>query len=181
MVGFRCRPSDVEVNERAVAAEVPSGGFCCSARAGRTPAIISRACCAFVPLLTPTCVPRRAQSAYRRARAADFARWLCAPRATVRRGNRQVASLEGLGRLEERAHPDGRHQSEQRRAGVHARQFPGLPQMGARSGTTFRCMPDPQTHVPSPTPTRPTIGIALPCTCHERKRRAFCLSRHHSF
>ena len=48
---------------------------------------------------------------------------------------------------------------EQRRAGVHARQFPDQPEVGARSGTTFRCMPDPGTHLPSPPPTRPTIGM----------------------
>ena len=76
----------VEVSERPAAAEVAPGGFRCSARAGRTPAMISRACCAFVPLITPTCVPRRAQAVYRRARAADIARWPCAPRATARRG-----------------------------------------------------------------------------------------------
>ena len=47
-----------------------------------------RFCRAFVPLITPTCVPRRAQAAYRRALPADIARWLCAPRATARRGAR---------------------------------------------------------------------------------------------
>ena len=152
-------PSDVQVSERPAAAEVAPGGSRCSARAGQTPAMISRACCAFVPLMTATCVPRRAQVAYRRARAADIARWPCAPRATARRGKRQVSSLGGLGRVRERAHPDGRCQSEQRRAGVHARQFPDQPQVGARSGTTFRCIPDPGTHLPSPPPTRPTIGM----------------------
>ena len=54
-------PSNAEVSERPAAAEVAPGGFRCSARAGQTPAIISRACCAFVPLMTATCVPRRAQ------------------------------------------------------------------------------------------------------------------------
>ena len=151
--------SDVKVIERAAAAEVDPGGFRCSARAGRTPPIISRACCAFVPLITPTCVPRRAQAAYRRARVADIARWPCAPRATARRVKRQVLSLGGLGRVGERAHPDGRRPIEQRRAGVRAQQFPDQPQVGARSGTTFWCIPDPGTHLPSPTPTRPTIGM----------------------
>ena len=121
--------------------------------------IISRACCTFVPLMTATCVPRRAQAAYRRARAADIARWPCGPRAMARRGKRQFSSLGGLGQVGERAQPDGRRLSEQRRAGVHARQFPGHPQVGARSGTTFRCIPDPGTHLPSPPPTRPTIGM----------------------
>ena len=54
----------VEVSERPAAAEVAPGGFRCSARAGRTPAMISRACCAFVPLITPNCVPRRAQAVW---------------------------------------------------------------------------------------------------------------------
>ena len=152
-------PSNVEVSERPAAAEAAPGGFRCSARAGRTPAMISRACCAFVPLMTPTCVPWRAQAVYRRARAADIARWRCAPRATARRGKWQVSSLGVLGRVRERAHPAGRRENEQRRAGVHARQFPGLPQVGARSGTTFQCTPDPETHFPSPPPTRPTIGM----------------------
>ena len=134
-------PSNVEVSERPAAAEAAPGGFRCSARAGRTPAMISRACCAFVPLMTPTCVPWRAQAVYRRARAADIARWRCAPRATARRGKWQVSSLGVLGRVRERAHPAGRRENEQRRAGVHARQFPGLPQVGARSGTTFQCTP----------------------------------------
>ena len=57
-------PSNAEVSERPAAAEVAPGGFRCSARAGHTPAIISRACCAFVPLITATCVPRRAQAAF---------------------------------------------------------------------------------------------------------------------
>ena len=61
----RQAPSDVQVSERPAAAEVAPGGFRCSARAGQTPAIISCACCAFVPLMTATCVPRRAQAAYR--------------------------------------------------------------------------------------------------------------------
>ena len=166
-------PSDVEVNECSAAAEVPSGGFRCSARAGRTPAIISCAFGALVPLITPTCVPQRAQAAYRRARAADVARGLCAPRETAHRGKWQVSSLGVSGELRERAHPGGRLQREQSRAGVRARHFPDQPQVGARSGTTFRCTPDPGTHVPSPTPTRATIGmlnLAL-------KSRGLCLSR----
>ena len=57
-------PSNAEVSERPAAAEVAPGGFRCSARAGQTPAIISRACCAFVRLITATCVPRRAQAAF---------------------------------------------------------------------------------------------------------------------
>ena len=152
-------PSNAEVSERPAAAEVAPGGFRCSARAGQPPAIISRACCAFVPLMTATCVPRRAQAAYRRARAADIARELLAPSATARRGKCRVLSLGVLGRVGERAHPGGRRQSEQRRAGVHACHFHDQPQVGARSGTTFRCMPDPQSHLPSPPPTRPTIGM----------------------
>ena len=31
--------------------------------------------------------------------------------------------------------------------------------VGACSGPTFRCTPDPQTHIPSPSYTRPTIGM----------------------
>ena len=152
-------PSNVEVSKRPAAAEAAPGGFRCSARAGRPPAMISRACCAFVPLMTPTCVPWRAQAVYRRARAADIARWRCAPRATARRGKCWVLSLGVLGRVGERGHPGGRRQSEQRRAGVHACHFHDQPQVGACSGPTFRCTPDPQAHIPSPSYTRPTIGM----------------------
>ena len=96
---------------------------------------------------------------FRRARAADIARWPCAPRATARRGKCRVLSLGVLGRVGDRTHPGGRHQSEQRRAGVHAGHFHDQPQVGARSGTTFRCIPDPGTHLRSLPPTRPTIGM----------------------
>ena len=152
-------PSNVEVSERPAAAEVAHGGFRCSARAGRTPAMISRACCAFVPLMTPTCVPWRAQAVYRRARAADIARWRCAPRATARRGKCRVLSLGVLGRVRERAHPGGRRQSEQRRAGVRACHFHDQPQVDAHTRQVFWCIPDRQTHFPSLAPTRPTIGM----------------------
>ena len=59
------------LNERPAVAEVPSGGFRCSARAGRTPAIISCAFGALAPLMTPTHLrASESTAAYRRARAA---------------------------------------------------------------------------------------------------------------
>jgi len=152
-------PSNVEVSEPAAAVDVPPGGCRCSARAGPPPPIIACAFGALVPLMKPTWGPQRAQAAYRRARAADIARELLAPSATARRGKCGVSSLGVLGRVGERGHPGGRRQSEQRRAGVHACHFHDQPQVGARSGTTFRCIPDPGTHLPSPPPTRPTIGM----------------------
>ena len=152
-------PSNVEVSEPAAAVDVPPGGCRCSARAGPPPSIIACAFGALVPLMKPTWGPQRAQAAYRRARAADIARELLAPSATARRGKSRVLSLGVLGRVGERAHPGGRRQSEQRRAGVHACHFHDQPQVGACSGPTFRCTPDPQTHIPSPSYTRPTIGM----------------------
>ena len=114
-----------------------------------------------VPLITFTCAPQRAQAASRRERAPVIARGLVAPRATTRRGERQVSSLGVLGRVGERAHPGGRRQSEQRRAGARAAVlFPSWSDIrGARSGMAFRRIDDPETHLPSPKLTRPTIGM----------------------
>ena len=82
----------------------------------------SRACCAFVPPITPTCVPRRPHAAYRRARAATSR----GGRALQERRHVEISdrSRRWVG---ERAHPGERRQSEQRRAGVRARHFPCLP------------------------------------------------------
>ena len=64
---------------------------------------------------TPRSRARRpVRRASRRERAPVIARGLVAPRATTRRGKRQVSSLDVLGRVGERAHPFGRRQSEQR-------------------------------------------------------------------
>ena len=142
-----------------MATDGPSGGSRCSARAGRTPAIIPCAFGALVPLMKPTWGRQRAQAPSRRWRPPVIARELLAPSATARRGNCQVLSLGVLGRVGERGHPGGRRQREQRRAGARACNFSGRPQVGARSGTTFRCIPDPETHLPSLPPTRPTIGV----------------------
>ena len=64
-----------------------------------------------------------------------------------------------LGRVGERGHPGGRRQREQRRASARSCNFSGRPQVDARSGATFRCIPDPATDLPSLPPTRPTIGM----------------------
>ena len=109
--------------------------------------------------MKPTWGPQRAQAPSRRWLPPVIARELLAPSATARRGKCRVLSLGVLGRVGERAHPGGRRQSEQRRAGVHACHFHDQPQVGACSGPTFRCTPDPQTHIPSPSYTRPTIGM----------------------
>ena len=81
------------------------------------------------------------------------------PPVIARRGKCRVSSLGVLGRVGERGHPGGRRQREQRRAGARSCNFSGRPQVGACSGTTFRCIPDPETHLPSPPPTRPAIGM----------------------
>ena len=157
--------SDVEVWECAAATDGPLGDFCCYPRASLLPAIFSCACITGSITLVPqiktlTCVPQRAQqAAYRRAQTANAARGLCAPRETARRGKWNLSSLGVSGELRERAHPGRRLQREQRRTGVRARHSPDQPQVGARSGTTFRCIPDPGAHLPLPTSTRATIGV----------------------
>ena len=94
-----------------------------------------------------------------------IARWLLASNATARRGKCRVSSLGVLGLVGERAHPGGRRQSEQRRAGVRACHFHNQPQVDAQTRArvlqrpVFWCIPDRQTHFPSLAHTRATIGM----------------------
>ena len=151
--------TDVKVCEFSAATDDPPGGCRHSARAGPPLAIFSCACITLVPLMKPAWGPQRAQVTSRRWRDPVIARGLLDPNATARRGKCRVSSLGVLERVGERAHPGGRRQSEQRRAGARSCNFSGRLQVDARSGTIFRCIPDPQAHLPSPLSTRPTIGM----------------------
>ena len=168
--------SDVEVYKCAAATDGPPGGCRCSTRASLLlPATFSCACIT-LPRTANDAHLRASEStgAPRRKRAPVIARGLLAPNVTARRRKCRVSSFGVLKQVVgERGHPGGRRVRESRGAWALARVISPVVPKWKRGGTSFRCIPDPETHLLSPPPTRPTIGMLNLVL----KSRGLCLGR----